>query len=343
MSTSENNQSKKEPLSADYQEVHHKKNAFVVGDRAYMWKNEKGKAIKVWRTVASFDEAEGKLGFEGSAKRVTVRDSSEVKHDNVITVEAWERAFSTCVGQMTAREIRKFREGCVVSYETVDGVLCVVITNSRPKVHTKWYCKHDDGKLVKKENTSVKMNVRWVCREGSDTVVHVANNSRAFIGKNDVIINSNWDWFEQKAKGRPVVWNGEKAKEICEKCPWLLTTIALWKYEGKEMEIQGRPFIDFVLDKKRPVIKNGEGEIKLLTSSEVEEKDVVLETKWWFNSRDWKRFALNAGFKRSICKACPWLLSVESDWYIKDLRAAKHTTGQKVLDWYDGKIKTEDL
>ena len=47
MSTSENNQSKKEPLSADYQEVHHKKNAFVVGDRAYMWKNEKGKAIKV--------------------------------------------------------------------------------------------------------------------------------------------------------------------------------------------------------------------------------------------------------------------------------------------------------
>ena len=315
MSTSENNQSKKEPLSADYQEVHHKKNAFVVGDRAYMWKNEKGKAIKVWRTVVSFDEAEGKLGFEGSAKRVTVRDSSEVKHDNVITVEAWERAFSTCVGQMTAREIRKFREGCVVSYETVDGVLCVVITNSRPKVHTKWYCKHDDGKLVKKENTSVKMNVRWVCREG----------------------------FEQKAKGRPVVWNGEKAKEICEKCPWLLKTIALWKYEGEEMEMKGRPFIYFIVDKKSLVIKNGEGEIKLLTSSEVEGKDVVLETKWWLNSRDWKHFALNAGFVRSICKACPWLLNVESVWYIRDLRAAKHTTGQKLLDWYDGKIKTEDL
>ena len=158
MSTKNDNQSSNE--QEHYQQINHEKNAFVAGDKVYIWKNIKGKPIRVWRTVKSVDVVEGKLYFEDGKRGVTVCDPKENKHDNIITTDAWEKAFALLDEVWTKKEARENRMNSVVSCETIDGIPCVIISNKKENVQKRWFVRRDWWSLLKKEDTSLERKSR---------------------------------------------------------------------------------------------------------------------------------------------------------------------------------------
>ena len=218
------NKQEKYSLFSDYQEIRHESNAIVVGDEVYVkqYTNDKErKHIKVWKKVARIEIGEGNMGriwFEDSNRPMQLKDW-RVGVDSIVTTKAWEKAFDSLLKGGSSEASSKFKKRCVVSYATIDGVLCVVISE-RQKLKKQWCFRHDNGLQVKGATLDTKEDVIWVCRKNSNTV-------------------------------RPVIWNAGKVKRICNACPWLLTLDAKWKipWKNEEPEIKtttGQKLIDYL-------------------------------------------------------------------------------------------------
>lgn len=245
------NKQEKYSLFSDYQEIRHESNAIVVGDEVYVkqYTNDKErKHIKVWKKVARIEIGEGNMGriwFEDSNRPMQLKDW-RVGVDSIVTTKAWEKAFDSLLKGGSSEASSKFKKRCVVSYATIDGVLCVVISE-RQKLKKQWCFRHDNGLQVKGATLDTKEDVIWVCRKNSNTVIAIRQEKKQ---KTDVEIPSNC--FEKsKLKGRPVIWNAGKVKRICNACPWLLTLDAKWKipWKNEEPEIKtttGQKLIDYL-------------------------------------------------------------------------------------------------
>lgn len=227
MSISKVNQNRKDSEKEKHQQVNHEKNAFVSGDRVYMWKNIKGKPIKVWRVVKYVDSVEGKLYFEDGKRGITIYAHNETKHDNIITTDAWEKAFALLDEGRNKIEARKNRENSVVSCETVDGYPCVVIDNSKDiKVQKKWYVRRDYWSLLKTESTSRLRYSKLRGKVGEPNAVKavVNANPRLYVELPEECIMTN-------AKGKFYAWNLKSIYIIGYHCPWLKKMDAPWATE----------------------------------------------------------------------------------------------------------------
>ena len=169
-----------------------------------------------------------------------------VGKDSIVTTKAWERAFDSLLKGGSSEASSKFKKRCVVSYATIEGALCVVISE-RQKLKKQWCFDHVSGLQVKESVLDTREGVIWVCRKDSDTVIAIRPEKKE---ETDVEVPSSC--FEKsKLKGRPVIWNAGKVKGICKACPWLLTIDAKWKipWKNEEPEIRttnGQKLIDFL-------------------------------------------------------------------------------------------------
>ena len=243
----------KDLFLTDYQEIRHEINAVVVGDEVYVEKytnDAKRQHTRTWREVVRVETGNnniGKIWFEDSNWPVQIKDWRAGK-DSIITTKAWETAFDSLLKGGPSESSRKFKKRCVVSYETVDDILCVVISEKQ-KQKKQWYFRHNDGILVKEVKVDTKDDVIWVCRQNSNTVIVIRQDKKQ---ETDVELTIDSNWFEQpKTKGRPVIWNADKVTMICEACPWLLTINAVWKVaynntEPKTRTTTGQKLIDFL-------------------------------------------------------------------------------------------------
>ena len=232
MSASNDNQSRKDPILEVFQQVHHEKNAFVVGDRVYMWKNIKGKPIRVWRTVKSVDVVEGKLYFEDGKRGVTVNGPKEKKHDNIITTDAWEKAFALLDGVWTKKEARENRMNSVVSCETVDGIPCVVICNRTENVQRRWYIRRDWWSLLDKGDTSLDRKSIYKGKVGEPKAVKTTVNANPRL-----YVELPEDCIITDTKGKFYAWNFKSIYVIGYLCPWLKDMKAPWATEIGNLKV----------------------------------------------------------------------------------------------------------
>lgn len=232
MSTNNDKQSSNE--QEHYQQVNHEKNAFVAGDKVYIWKNIKGKPIRVWRTVKSVDVVEGKLYFEDGKRGVTVCGPKEEKHDNIITTDAWEKAFALLDEAWTKEEARENRMNSVVSCETIDGIPCVIICNRKENVHKKWFIRRDWWSLLKKEDTSLERKRIFKGKVGEPKAVKTTANANPRLY---VDLPEDEDCIITDTKGKFYAWNLESIYVIGYLCPWLKEMDAPWATEVGNLKV----------------------------------------------------------------------------------------------------------
>ena len=234
MNTSNDNQSREDFEQKHYQQVNHEKNAFVAGDKVYIWKNIKGKPIRVWRTVKSVEVVEGKLYFEDGKRGVTVCGPKDEKHDNIITTDAWEKAFGLLDEAWTKEEARENRMNSVVSCETIDGIPCVIICNRKENVHKRWFIRRDWWSLLKKEDTSLGRKRIYKGKVGEPKAVKTTANANPRLY---VDLPEDKDCIITDTKGKFYAWNLESIYVIGHLCPWLKDIKAPWATEVGNLKV----------------------------------------------------------------------------------------------------------
>lgn len=208
-----------------YQKIYHDNTAFVEGDKVFIYfegtVNGKRSCGECWRTVSSYDG--NTLKFSDNLQP----SEMSYKSQYIKTCDAWERAYnnlSYAIGD--EKTIKDIKLNSKLSYERLNGVLCIVITSYAYTV--KYYFRHVDGSFVKKDTPSMLWTSKFAGKRGFPEAVKVSclkydPNLYVIIPdrfQNEFVIRNSQDIF--------YAWNYKHKEEILKFCPWLKGMKAPW-------------------------------------------------------------------------------------------------------------------